>query len=194
MSRIPVPTAKLTAIESTDLEAEKAGIQYQYDQETSPVNLARIKRETNIGYQYHSPLETIGQGFPKRKELLLINLREFWNMQNELYVIDALIFKEGRVLIPKNIRHELIEQLHIGHQGVNSMKNNARQRFLGPDMGAQLQNKWDQCKRCNETAPSNPKESAFKPLHPDYPFQLTVPDIFHMAGRKYVIYADRYSG
>ena len=31
-------------------------------------------------------------------------------------------------------------------------------------------------------------------LYTDYSFQLTVTDIFHMAGRKYFIYADSYSG
>lgn len=47
-----------------------------------------------------------------------------------MYITNALVFKEGRILIPKNIQLELIEQLHIGHQGVNSMKNNARHFFL----------------------------------------------------------------
>ena len=81
MSHIPVPTDKLTAVESTNLEETiKAGIHYQYDQETSPINLACIKREANIDYQYQSLLETIEQSFLKCKELLPIHLREFWNI------------------------------------------------------------------------------------------------------------------
>ena len=36
-------------------------------------------------------------------------------MQNNLYVINGLIFKVERILIPQNIRLELIEQLYIGH-------------------------------------------------------------------------------
>ena len=63
------------------------------------------------------------------------------------------------------------------------MKNNARKHF---DMRVQLQNKRDQCKCYNETSSSNPKES--RPLHPDYPFQLTVTDIFHMAGHISISY------
>ena len=78
MSRIPMPTVKLPAVESTDLEEViEAGIQYQYDQEKSPINLACIKREANIDYQYQSLLEIIGQGFPEHKKFLPIHLREF---------------------------------------------------------------------------------------------------------------------
>ena len=73
-------------------------------------------------------------------------------MRNELYDINTLIFNEGRVLVPQNIRLELIERLHIGHQGINSIKNNTKQRFLflfffflWSGMGTQLQKKRDQC-------------------------------------------------
>ena len=72
------------------------------------------KREANISYQYQSLLEPIERGFPEGKELL------------PLHVINTLVFKGGCVLILKNIRTELIQLLHIGHQGVNSIKNNAR--------------------------------------------------------------------
>ena len=97
-------------------------------------------------------------------------------------------------MIPRELRRKLIGELHIGHQGINSMKNNARQRFFWPRMGAQLQNHRDQCRRCNEIAPSNRKEPLNQPIQPDYPFQQTVTDMFHMAGRLYLIYADRFSG
>ena len=51
MSCTSVSIIKLTAVESTDLEELiEVGIQYQYDQETSPIKLACIKREININY------------------------------------------------------------------------------------------------------------------------------------------------
>ena len=70
MSRIPVPRAKHRAVESSDLEeAMEVGIQYQ---ETSYINLSRIKREANIDYQNQSLLQTIGQDFPQRKKPLIL--------------------------------------------------------------------------------------------------------------------------
>ena len=100
MSCTSMSIAKLTAVESTDLEEViEVVIQYHYDQETSPIKLACVKQEININYHYQSFLETIEQGFPECKELLPTHLREFWNMQNNLYVINAPVFKEGCILI-----------------------------------------------------------------------------------------------
>lgn len=61
-------------------------------------------------------------------------------------------------------------------------------------MNSDIQNKRLNCQRCNEIAPSQPKEPLEKPPQPTRPFQLTVTDIFHMVGQKYLIYADRFSG
>ena len=103
MSRIPAPVAKLTTVESTGLEeAIEAGVQYQYNHETFPINLTYIKRKANIDDQNQSLFETIEQDFPEFKELLLILFREFWNFRNDLFVINTQVFKEGRVLISKN--------------------------------------------------------------------------------------------
>lgn len=82
----------------------------------------------------------------------------------------------------------MLDQLHIGHQGVNAMKANAKRGFFCPRMSAQIQNRRDQCKRCNEIAPSNRNDINF----PVYPFQHTVADLFHMVGRMYIVYADRF--
>lgn len=89
-----------------------------------------------MDYQYLSFVETIEKGFPEYKEHLPVHIREFWNMQNNLYTVQSLVFKEGRVLIPRKLHREL-----IGHQGVTSMRSNARQHFFWPGMGAQLQEK-----------------------------------------------------
>jgi hypothetical protein len=74
------------------------------------------------------------------------------------------------------------------------MRENAKGRFFWPGMSSQIQNYRAQCRRCNKITPSNSKEPLTEPKPPKYPFQKTVIDIFHMAGRNYIVYADRFSG
>lgn len=134
MSRIPAPITKVAATESDGLEeAMQAGIESQCNQESSPIKMARI-REAKVDYQYLSFVETIEKGFPEYKEHLPVHIREFWNMQNNLCTVQSLVFKEGCVLIPRKLCCELLDQLHIGHQEVNSMRSNTRQRFFWPGM------------------------------------------------------------
>lgn len=131
MSRIPTHTTKVAAAELDSMEeALQAGIESRYNQETSPIKMVRIQQEAAMDHQYMNLVETIEQGFPEHKDLLQPNIKEFWNMRSDLYTVQSLVFKEGRILIPKNLHRELIDQLHVGHQGVNSMRSNARQRFF----------------------------------------------------------------
>ena len=103
-------------------------------------------------------------------------------MRNDIYIIKHFIFAAGKPLILKNMRRQILNDLHIGQQGINSMKANARQRFFWPGMHRQIVQKGLHCQRCNEIAPSQPKEKPFESPDPDYPFQMVVTDIFHMSG------------
>ena len=87
-----------------------------------------------------------------------------------------------------------MEALHEGHQGINAILGNARQRLFWPGMDSQLRLQKLQCDKCNERAPSLQKEPMADPPQPEFPFQMVVADFFYMVGKTYLIYADRYSG
>lgn len=195
MSRIPTSqtaNAKVMHIEESITAATQ--IQFDYENNTQTVNIDRIRKASSGDHQYIALINQIESGFPQHKSELSDDIKVFWSLRNELYTIGGLVYVEGRLLIPQQLRSILVDQLHIGHQGTNSMRANAKQRFFWPGMGSQLSLRRAQCKRCNEIAPSNPKEMPTQPLQPTYPFQMVVADLFHMAGRIYVVYADRFSG
>ena len=120
-------------------------------------------------------------GFPNDKHDVPQEIAEYWQMRNELYTIDGVIFAAGRPPIPRRLRQSLLQEIHIGHQGINAMKANARQRFFWPQMNNQIQQVRNDCRRCNEIA----RPLTRKPT-PDYPFQQVVTDLFHMSGTCYL--------
>lgn len=109
----------------------------------------RIRKEAAEDNDYKDLGKTIEDGFPESKEPLPENLNIFWKLKDELYTVEDLVYADGRVLIPQKLKNELIEQLHVGHQCVSSMKAYARKRFFWPGMNASIQNKRIQCHRCN---------------------------------------------
>ena len=161
---------------------------------TDTVHLNTIRKHANADHHYCDLRKLIQDGFPTDKESVPSHLIQFWSMRDDLYNINDLIFVKGIPLVPKSLRQRLLDELHLGHQGVTSMKCNAKKRFFWPGMNSDIQNKRLNCQRCNEIAPSQPKEPFQEPPQPSYPFQLAVTDIFHMVGQKYLIYADRFSG
>ena len=84
--------------------------------------------------------------------------------------------------------------LHAGHQGLDSMLRRARQTVYWPGIEGDLQFHRTSCEACNTHAPSQPSEALVLTPAPDYPFQMTVADLFQENGHTYMAYADRLTG
>ena len=136
----------------------------------------------------------IENGFPKMRRQLPESLRYYWSMRKELYVIDNVSFKGRKMLIPKILRKRVLEGLHAAHQGVNGIQANAKERLFWPGLSADITQRRNQCKPCNENAPSQPEEPIIITPDPKIPFEHVVSDLYQKAGRYYHIYADRLSG
>ena len=74
--------------------------------------------------------EYIANGFPRSKEELPLEIRVYWTMKDDLFLIEGVPFKGRKMLIPASLRHTVLEGLHAAHQGVSSMLANARESML----------------------------------------------------------------
>jgi len=153
-----------------------------------------INDEASVDCECIALKEVIENGFPKSREELPEMIRYFWSMQEDLYVIDNVPFKGKKMLIPKKLRPKILDGLHAAHQGVTSMKLNARERMFWPGLDADINQKMNQCQSCNENAPSQAAEQMLTTQIPSSPFEKVVTDLFDVGSRKYLVYADRYSG
>ena len=138
--------------------------------------------------------QTIINGFPNDKSQLPEAIHPYWGMRNELYVIDGVPFKGKKMLIPKALRPFVLDGLHAANQGVTGMMSNARDRFFWPGLDAAVRLLRQQCRQCNEQAPSQHSEPPIHPPTPLTPFEQTVTDLCDLEGHKFLIYADRFSG
>jgi hypothetical protein len=153
-----------------------------------------IKKESALDEECAQLKEVITSGFPKSRDEMPNNLQYYYPLRDELYTVDEVVFKGKKMLIPTKLRAAVLEGLHAAHQGVSSMRANARDRLFWPGMDGDLKQIRNQCKRCNENAPSQPSETLIITPPPDLPFQQVVTDFYQANGCQYIIYADRYTG
>ena len=164
-------------------------------EEDESYQLKLIRQNASKNTEYQQLLNFLStHGFTSERRDTPSDLLHYWSKQNDIYIIKDIIFAAGKPLIQKNMRGQILNDLHIGHQGINSMKANARQRFFWPGMHRQIVQKRLHCQCCNKFAPSQPKEKPVESPDPDYPFQIIVTHIFHMSGYTFIIYVDRFSG
>ena len=197
-SRYPTKTATIhDSDDNTHEEITKCAAMFARTQSESlpdALTWEEINEAALIDEECATLKRVIEHGFPERRGDLPTNLRYYWSMRKDLYVINNVSFKGKKMLIPKVLRARVLDGLHAAHQGVNSMHLHAKEQLFWPGLSADISQKRGQCKTCNENAPSQPDEPLIITPEPTSPFEQVASDIYQIGRYYYHIYADRLSG
>lgn len=60
-------------------------------------------------------------------------------MASEFTIVNGLLMRGRRIVIPSSMRSEMLEKLHQGHQGVTKCHERARQLVWWPGLAKQLE-------------------------------------------------------
>ena len=141
----------------------------------------------------NNPELYIISGFPQHRQQLPPECRRYWNIRTQLSLEDDIILYGCCLLIPAQMRREVLAQLHDSHQGMVRTKDRARLTVYWPGMDNDIDNLILLCKLCQDSLPSHQKEPiALKPT-PNRPFQEIAADFCSHAGQQYLITVDRFS-
>ena len=139
-------------------------------------------------------LPIILSGFPESKDDLPDIVKPYWNVRDDLTCLDGVVLYTNRIVVPQSLRTEVLDCLHSAHQGVVGMKARARASVYWPGINCALSSRRAQCKTCDRIGPSQPAEPMHYSPAPEYPYDQVVADYFDLAGVKYLVYADKYTG
>ncbi|XP_066981686.1 uncharacterized protein [Macrobrachium rosenbergii] len=169
-------TAALVAASATALE-----------QECLILDEERVKEAASKDpvYQLLAAKVAVNDWCPQKAQEVAC-LRQFYSVRDRLSMVEDLIvytYEQGcpRLLIPEELRRQVITGLHAGHQGVDSMLRRARQSVYWPGMEGDLQSHRDGCASCDVHAPSQPAE----------PLVLTPPQNTHSSRQWWTCYSWR---
>ena len=144
--------------------------------------------------EYNHLKQVITIGFPKEKSELPLELHPYWNDRTELSVINDVIFRGQRLVIPKLMRRSILQHLHASHQGETRTLQRARQTVFWPGITNDIRNMIRSCGSCAVLLPSQQREPLKADPPPSRPFEQTVADIFHLAGWQFLVLTDKFSG
>ena len=144
--------------------------------------------------KYAKLLETISNGFPNNRQQTDPLVREYWEVRDRLTQHKGIAYMDYRIVVPQQLRKEILSNLHAAHQGATGMRARANNSIYWPGMSSDITNTRLNCKPCTEHAPSQPAEPLIPTPFPDWPFQKICADYFFIDLHSYLIVADRYSG
>jgi len=155
--------------------------------------LTSVREHTQNDAQMKVLAETIQKGWPNEKQNCPLDVSEYWNYRDELYVIDGVIYKNRKVVIPRALRKLMLDKVHEGHLGEVKCKSRAREVLFWPMMSKDIENVVHQCETCLLYRNRQQKEPLISTPVSTKPWSYVATDLFVHRGKHYVLVVDSYS-
>ena len=159
----------------------------------SDERLNDIKESTNSDRDLIQLKKVIQNGWPNHKSNLPSEIRQYWNIQDEIHTAEDLIFVGDRIIIPADHQELVLKVLHESHLGMETCKVRARKSLYWPNMSKDIERMCSQCATCNKFKRQNQKETLIQHEIPERPWQKVGIDLFECRSRDYFLVVDYYS-
>ena len=159
----------------------------------SEKQMLRLQNKTGKDEVLQMVKAIIQNGWPESKHSLPVTVTPYFHIRNELVVQNGLIFRGDRVVILKALRKEMIENLHVTHQGVESSLRRARESIYWPNMNSKVKDYISRCEICLTYPPHQQKEPLLSHEIPDRPWAKIAADLFQFENKDYLVAVDYYS-
>ena len=131
-------------------------------------------------------MDYVFKAWPSEKDQIDELAREYWSFKEELSVEDGLLFKSDRLVVPRPLREEVLNEIHGAHMVENKSLCFARDYVFWPSMIAQIKDKVKSCSICNAFRNRQHRESLHPRDIPGLPWQVLGTDLFEYAGHTYL--------
>nr|XP_040569667.1 uncharacterized protein K02A2.6-like [Lepeophtheirus salmonis] len=122
-------------------------------------------------------------------------LKLYWNLRDSLSIYEGLIIVNNKkVVIPRVARKEILENLHVSHQGIVKTKQRAKEIIYWPGVDMDIEDMVRKCEECQKLLSSLLMNTQIKGPKMTRPFQAVAVDIFSVTGKNFLVYVDRLSG
>ena len=161
-------------------------------QDSFSKKLDRLRKSTAQDNQLTRLSRYINIGFPCDKKNLAMDFHEFWNHREALSIESGLITCGNRIIVPKEMRPEMLQYIHEGDQGKERCLLWARNTVFWPKMMYDVQELIERCITCQEHGRSQPIIGTTQEL-PPFPWHTLATDIFYWKRMDFLIVADVFS-
>lgn len=195
LSRAPI---NKTEIDETDFNELYSNIECQVNLLTSNLSISKEKLEKIISHSlsdisFKKIIEYFKEGWPKSRQHCDPIVLPYWNIRDEIHVVNNILFKNNSVIIPKSLRPSILSELHESHMGIEKTKNLARGLVYWPNINQDIETHVSKCESCMMYRPNKTKESILFHEQPNLPWQKVATDLFDYKNKKYLVVVDFYS-
>ncbi|UYV73621.1 K02A2.6-like [Cordylochernes scorpioides] len=190
LSRQPLPS-HLPEVEELQEEVEHFVRSIVLHQSTTDDRLAKIALNQKLEPTLQNVAFYSKNGWPAKCQLSPLE-RSFYDVRDEIGEENGLLMRGLRVIIPSNMRKDVLNRIHAGHQGITKCRARAKDHVWWPGIGQEIQDMVKTCEKCIENQPLK-HEPLIPNDFPERPWQKVGMDLFHYEGSEYLVVVDYFS-
>ena len=112
------------------------------------LTLQDIKKATIKDCQLTKLKTYILDGFPRHKHECAEDIHSFFDYRESLTIIDGMVMKDKRIVIPEGLCDDALKVLHRSHMGIVKTKECASTNMFWPKMYSDIENYLSTCHPC----------------------------------------------
>ena len=156
----------------------------------NPDNLLLVVRETAKDPILSQLMRFVKEGWP---HAFSEELKDFKKLENSLSTENGCVFYGLRVIIPSTLRNLILKLLHLGHFGMQRMKQLARSTVYWPRIDFDIEDLCRKCTSCGQFQNKPDKPSIHPWMMPEKPWsRLHLDHAINFLGRNWLVLVDAY--
>lgn len=192
LSRLPVSEDPIFDGEESEDDREMVCAIDEISRRFQPAD--SLKRESAKDPVISTVIRFTREGWPPRKSDESTEIQRFRQLSDSLAVINGCLTLGSRVVVPYNLRRHVLDQLHIGHFGMERMKQLARTSVYWPSIGNDIEVTCRSCIPCGEHQKKPSKPSIHPWMLPEKPWsRLHLDHAINFLGSNWLVLVDAYS-
>lgn len=152
----------------------------------------QIRNETIKDATLRVLKDTIQKGWPNTKSHCPKTIQDYWSYRDELTVVDDIILKGTKFVIPSSLRKLMLQKIHQGHLGEVKCKSRAREVMYWPRINQDIHQTTASCELCQIHRPKQQAEPLMPHPVPNRPYYKVGADLFDCNGKSFIVVTDNY--
>ena len=114
----------------------------------SNITINQVKQETAEDPDLQQLIRYIIEGWSTKQQDCLAQLKGYHTFKEEMSVIDGLIFKGERLIMPKSLRSKALDVIHRSHMGITKTLDRAKGCFYWSGISKDIEHICSTCESC----------------------------------------------
>ena len=157
----------------------------------SDQRLQQVKEAQDEDEVCHKIKTYCQDGWPDRYQLN-DEIKPYWTEWEEMTIVQGILMKSNRIVIPSSLRLRVLDRIYEGHQGMVKCRARARESVWWPGLSREIHDLVTYCGKCAKETLHTPEPLITTPI-PDRPWKMIVTDLFELEGRDYFLVVDYFS-